>query len=47
MDDYKNYHCVFYNLNVTREEIADDLKHSFGKIMIIKYEEIFDFYKIL
>ena len=43
MDDYKNYHCVSYNPDVKRREIADDLEHSFGKIMIIKYEEIFDF----
>ena len=43
MDDYKNYHCVSYNPDVTRGEIVDDLEHSFGKITIIKYEEIFDF----
>ena len=43
MDDYKNYHCVFYNVNVTREEIADDLEHSVGKIMMSKDEKIFDF----
>ena len=43
MDDYKNYHCVSYNPDVTRKEIADDLEHSFGNIMIIKYEEIFEY----
>ena len=31
------------NPNVTRKEIADDLEHSFGNIMIIKYEEIFEY----
>ena len=42
MDDYKNCHCVSYNPDVTRKEIADDLEHSFGNIMIIEYEEIFE-----
>ena len=42
MDDYKNCHCVSYNSDVTRKEIADDLEHSFGNIMIIEYEEIFE-----
>lgn len=43
MDDYKNYHCVSYNPDVSRKEIANDLEHSYGNIMIIGYEEIFDF----
>ena len=42
MDNYENSHCVSYNQDVTRKEIADDLEHSFGNIMIIKYEEIFE-----
>lgn len=42
MDDYKNYHCVSYNPDVTRKEIVDDLEHSFENIMIAEYEEIFE-----
>ena len=42
MDDYKNSHCVSYKPDVTKKEIADDLEHSFGKVMIIGYEEILE-----
>ena len=43
MDDYKNSHSVSYKPDTTRKEIADDLEHCFGKVMIIDYEEVFDF----
>ena len=35
MDNYKNSHCVSYNSDITKKEIADDLEHFFGKVKII------------
>ena len=43
MDDYKILHSKSYDSWKTREEIANDLEYCYGKIMIVDYEEIFDF----
>ena len=38
-DNYNRMHQVSYLPNLTEDEIADDLFHCWGKVVIVGYEK--------